>query len=261
MVASTSGTRLLVELDAVRSGEPQHEPDLVQRQHREVGARDEDRDAGDPVLPREPLDQAPRTPARAAPAAARRARSRPPERVRNRAARSPRPGSPAPGEHMTTSVASTYGTSKSSRRRSAPTTGTPARFAAAARARPPRSAPREHAHERRAASSSRPPARTAPGAAPRASSFSSCAASAPLTTSGRVVLGGDRAAPSRGPRRRTGLSLSPSARPAATVVAARVDRLQDADREQVRNHRRAADRHERAAGCPSPARCPSSCRR
>ena len=77
---------LLVDLDPVRGGEAQHEADLVQRQDGEVRAGDEDRDADDPVLAREPLDQrvadgsrstgsraasaVPRSPSRAAIAAA-----------------------------------------------------------------------------------------------------------------------------------------------------------------------------------------------
>ncbi len=48
---------LLVDLDAVRGGDPQHEPDLVQRQDGEVCAGDEDRDPQDPVPARERLDQ------------------------------------------------------------------------------------------------------------------------------------------------------------------------------------------------------------
>ena len=48
---------LLVDLDPVRGGEPEHEPDLVQRQDREVGAGDEDRDPENPVPARERLDQ------------------------------------------------------------------------------------------------------------------------------------------------------------------------------------------------------------
>ena len=48
---------------------------------------------------------------------------------------------------------------------------------------------------------------------------------------------------------------------ASRSTAARVNRLQDADGDEVRDHRRAADRDERRAECRSPERCPSSSRR
>ena len=57
ITASTSGSRSRVDLEAVRVGDPQHEPHLVQRQHRQVGAGEEDGDADERVLARELPDQ------------------------------------------------------------------------------------------------------------------------------------------------------------------------------------------------------------
>ena len=91
------GQPLLVDLDAVRGREPEHEPDLVQGQHGEVGARDEDRHAQDPVLARERLDQPPAERLAQHGQPRREPGARLAEPGRDGARRSPRPGSPRRG--------------------------------------------------------------------------------------------------------------------------------------------------------------------
>ena len=51
------GQAALVDLDSMIRGQPEHEPDLIQRQDGEVRTGDEERCADDPVLAGEPLDQ------------------------------------------------------------------------------------------------------------------------------------------------------------------------------------------------------------
>ena len=76
---------LAVDLEPVRVGDPEHEPHLVERQDRQVGARDEDGDAEERVLARELPDQLLADRPRAARAGGRRAAS--PARRASRARR------------------------------------------------------------------------------------------------------------------------------------------------------------------------------
>ena len=159
-------------------------------------------------------------------------------------------GKPSPAPTRTTSVASTYGivTSRTARPRRRATIGTRARRARLSAARPPRvGSPREHVDvARRAPSGSSPAARRPAPRRGRARCRSTVRELARPADDERLARSSEPRPPSRARAARPGGPAAPSA-PArgARPAAARVDREQHAHRGEVRDHRRAADAHER----------------